>query len=65
MSDWQPIETAPKDGTEMVLWDGGPTFGVWRPAISGFYDCVGGDPNDPEPFSPTHWMPLPSPPLTD
>ena len=63
VAGWQPIETAPKDGRDLLLWDEGPVLGFWRAGISGFYDCVGGDPADPEPFYPTHWHPLPEPPL--
>ena len=53
---WQPIETAPKDGKELILlwvpamghglmkWNG-----IWDDRV---YNCDG----------PTHWMPLPSAP---
>lgn len=62
MGGWQPIESAPKDGTEILLYC--PTSEVfvgiycagwgrgWAPR---FYD-------DTPDFIPTHWMPLPDPP---
>ena len=67
MSKWQPIETAPKDGTKVL---------VWRPSIGTHYE-------EPKELiahadvdvwvegnwwrsrcnqQPTHWMPLPAPP---
>jgi hypothetical protein len=58
---WQPIETAPKDGTLVIgaLIDGGK---VWRvhemrfARIAWYTNSGGGLPKM------THWMPLPEPP---
>ena len=67
---WQPIETAPKDGTEILLFcphdDPQNVQGYfssepeeharyWRPTESLVADVVGL-------IEPTHWMPLPTPP---
>ena len=56
MTEWQPIETAPKDGFALVWrkgWD--------RPYITNITTRrrpwgSGGD------LDPTHWQPLPEPP---
>jgi hypothetical protein len=62
---WQPIETAPKDGTHILAWrnNNPPTVVHWfdDPEAPGFYTSVNEiAPNYP--FNPTHWMPLPEPP---
>lgn len=65
--DWQPIETAPKDGTSVLLWDGEFQFtGEWMvEAIDGSHWWIAtlhGQKQvacDPQP---THWHPLPPPP---
>lgn len=64
---WQPIETAPKDGTCILLhrrWPNG-----WNERISAFWDAggwvvAGGEEWElPETeVSFTAWMPLPEPP---
>ena len=63
---WQPIATAPKDGTEILLTDGSQ---VWA-AVWSFPPQVA-DPTHTDwessdghslPIVFTHWMPLPSPP---
>lgn len=60
---WQPIETAPRDGTEML---GGRLYeGVQKTWFSGrrqrwLYWTANG--TDASSWDPTHWMPLPTPP---
>jgi hypothetical protein len=70
--DWQPIDTAPKDGTMLLLWSMGIHLGSWR-----VDDGYSGD-KEPSwfdnscdsfttgysatPLNPTHWKHLPEPP---
>lgn len=61
MSDWQPIETAPKDPDRfLLLWveDGYPVLGEW----AGFCRKRWID-NAGYSIDPTHWMTLPEPPV--
>lgn len=70
--DWQPIATAPKDGTRIDLWVGGERHtdcawykgNAWHPE-DGWYDPAyeygDGWFLDDDEF-PSHWMPFPAPP---
>lgn len=74
--DWQPIETAPKDGVPILAWgymhdDGGPWFADRRSFMGEmpnwhvlFYKDGTGWVGwlDGSVDGPTHWMPLPPPP---
>lgn len=62
---WKPIETAPKDGTDVLVWDGSEIFLVWwdSKAEGGDGIWVRGDHSMHRPV--THWMALPQPPKTD
>lgn len=62
MSAWYPIETAPTDGTRVLTYCASTSFpsqrfdlmhyaGRWRSHCVGLAN------------QPTHWMPLPSPPV--
>lgn len=68
---WQPIETAPKDGTNILLFNdkGNMATALWQGTgpMEGWW-LRGG--NKPDYFfnghrSPTHWMPLPAAPQGD
>ena len=60
MSEWQPIETAPRDGTEILLFARGPYkddyrgVGQWSGQRNDWFWNFA--------IRPTHWMPLPEPP---
>jgi hypothetical protein len=73
---WQPIETAPKDGTHVLLWEEYSTdpfvgywlYGKWS-ASHEHVDAEGGWDGatviDNIQCDVTHWMPLPPPPSSD
>jgi hypothetical protein len=71
LTQWQPIETAPKDGTQLLLYCGDEWCGI----LVGHYgelitwdDITGNEEVETcwqsglEKYCPTHWMPLPKPP---
>lgn len=72
-SRWQPIETAPKDGTEVCVWNGYRHLAAWVqfdgeppagsfcgvPYCNGWHDRGSGVFLDPQP---TLWVPVPAPP---
>lgn len=68
MSEWQPIETAPTDGTDILVFGMAsgkfPMFAAvhfedwYQPE---WINCDAGNID----FYPTHWHPLPEPPITD
>jgi hypothetical protein len=65
MNEWQPIETAPKDGTHILAWVPWTRYpktlfwaiyaDEWRCPASERGPCEDG-------WQPTHWMPAPAPP---
>lgn len=73
MGEWQPIETAPRDGSDILVYCG-PLDPIW--GIASWYrdnpDVPAGLPEgwmmwhqateDQRHTWPTHWRPLPSPP---
>lgn len=74
-NNWQPIETAPRDGTEIIVcWiDGGyendATYMLWDdegvnnmfPGVEGMWRTASGSATWTEHagHGPTHWMPIP------
>jgi hypothetical protein len=67
MTEWQPIETAPKDGTRILFLAYGDTvyLGQWSDHWGSFEPEYSEVPMFNEPDDDrdvTHWMPLPLPP---
>ncbi len=63
MSDWQPIFTAPKDGSEIVAHDAKTgTSHVTHWDRYGWHDPDSHYYSEAPDFDPTHWMPLSSAP---
>lgn len=77
MSKWQPIRTAPKTGQWIIVYD--PSFSEMPVSIASYCPSDDRDPQGrfkkgdwflfewdglPSEANPTHWMPLPAPPVS-
>jgi len=71
MSEWQPIETAPKDGRDFLAvdsWeDDGEIINLWlvgyfHKGANRFHYGSADEDHFVVDHTPTHWMPLPEPP---
>lgn len=67
MTEWQPIETAPKiEGDRLlVAWPNRQawvTIGFWSDEYHGLKAWADDMTENPFVPQPTHWMPLPAPP---
>lgn len=75
MSEWQPIETAPKNGHPIIAYQPGGVYGsgISYPPSVGLAWWRAADANNPAHWEgplnprdyPTHWMPLPDPPTLE
>lgn len=63
MSEWQPIETAPRDGTPILVGcvGRGVLIATWYERMKCFSEAITGT-DLWGAKTPTHWMPLPPPP---
>jgi hypothetical protein len=66
MSEWQSIETAPKDGEHILLFGALKrdvvTIGFWYEPERNWYGWYHPRAGMDGGLKPTHWMPLPAPP---
>ena len=66
MTDWKPIETAPRDGTQILVEDLSVACIVaWWSSMHSAFVWIHPDLCQSEGtayLNPTHWMPLPPPP---
>lgn len=53
---WKPIESAPSDGENVLIYGGRHVEPTIAPADGNWWRATGGL------AAPTHWMPLPAPP---
>ena len=64
-SDWQPIETAPKDGTWILIFRGHDADWTFNYALVYWDDhfmCWHDGDYHSDYYRPNHWMPLSEPP---
>lgn len=63
---WRPIDTAPKDGTSILLGHRHAAFdGYWSDEAGGWVNGQTNRYDELLTYEPTHWQPLPTPPAPD
>lgn len=63
MTDWQPIDTAPKDGTPILVWNAGYVAVMcWWERCWEYANGIQRYWPRADEREPTHWMPLPDAP---
>ena len=72
MTEWQPIETAPKDGIPVLIYSGlrvdiesiliDHEKSIYISSFDGDWWIWDGKYGPEYAYEPTHWMPLPEPP---
>ncbi len=63
--DWRLIETAPKTGIRVLIWDADYhryCLATWEPSLQNWYDETGNEGDGEYIRGATHWAPLPMPP---
>ena len=72
MTEWKPIETAPTDGTEILGWLKEGKWAVVSFKVTNYYCAWNREYRDSKAWwkdnvtcTPTHWMPLPKPPIME
>lgn len=66
MSEWKPIETAPKDESHILVSDGKYVEKAYFDnELEKWIEAWDGDVDFHDLIHPTHWMPLPKPPEQD
>ena len=61
MSEWQPIKSAPRDGTRIIVYRPGK-HNYPKVAVDFCHAPINCWWHSPSDGQPTHWMPLPEPP---
>lgn len=64
MAEWQPIETAPRNGTPVLLWKASTREHYVAAKLNSANGPGWCTPDGFEIFRATHWQPLPEPPAT-
>jgi hypothetical protein len=65
MSQWQRISTAPKDGKNILIYDGFISVGYWLDGAHSWNDGNWWVEGGQITVDPTHWMPLPAAPTKE
>ena len=65
MNQWQTMESAPRDGTWILLYHRHARISDWYfDGVGWTNDAVDWHPDEDTALAPTHWMPIPPEPVS-